>query len=761
MGCTSSKEFERVSKKDGWEAPVTRSQSMPVTTASKYPARDDSFHVVALTSSTYGFLKVEGADADQDTPSLKDKTEVDAVSEMYQKFRDLDIPEVMEPKPWSEMSFDLPQLNLELKAKSPMPAGGLSSEPETINMWELMDGLDDELSPYPRGSVSASPLMLRQSEKANSAFAVRTVEELDAAVASTVVVSTDSSKAPVGAQAGKLTKSTSLVVQGSGKENAKPNSLSSLMAQRSASNSPLGAVKSATVAVSGNPSTKGTAPPLLQIPSTVVKPANSTSTAIVAVGSPVRGPSEVTSSATVCTPKQSSISGPSLTPVRPATAGRNGGSSSKVPSAEIPPLTLESGFEHVPVPLSSAPTLDKKASSRGVSPKIAGRIPPLSLDAVDKRLSLPQSAAGSGLQVYAGVKVSPRLAERLAAFSASSPTVQVDSSPRAITGKPEERSSSGKQVSPRNFVADNPSQRQNSLDGPEVTYVNNYPSSPDDSDDPLFDPELLASFEKAFEQISEDDWYAVRTGGETTSSGSTTDVESPVNRGGRDGALIQDKFSGTEVPAKGNKISQALPEFVQQQVSSRAPGEVKHLKKVSSSKVSPLEIDEKVVEFKVREDPLDKFEKKCPPGGEERVVLYVTSLRGIRKTFEDCNNLRMILQSFSVVVDERDVAMHSEFRQELKDLMGKPVPVPRVFIKGRYVGGHDEVAQLHDDGVLALLVEGLPSEKSRGPCDGCGGVRFVPCMECSGSCKVLTEEDEVVRCPDCNENGLMRCPICY
>jgi glutaredoxin domain-containing cysteine-rich protein 1 len=128
-------------------------------------------------------------------------------------------------------------------------------------------------------------------------------------------------------------------------------------------------------------------------------------------------------------------------------------------------------------------------------------------------------------------------------------------------------------------------------------------------------------------------------------------------------------------------------------------------------------------------DPWARFELKCPPAGEDRVVLYTTSLRGIRKTYEDCNNARFIFKSFNTYIDERDVSIHAEFRQELKELAEKPVPIPQVFIKGRYIGGMDIITQLHEDGTLATLVDGLPPQLSRGECDGCGGVRFVPCSE--------------------------------
>lgn len=159
-------------------------------------------------------------------------------------------------------------------------------------------------------------------------------------------------------------------------------------------------------------------------------------------------------------------------------------------------------------------------------------------------------------------------------------------------------------------------------------------------------------------------------------------------------------------------------------------------------------------------NPLDSFEEKCPPGGEKAVVLYTTTLRGIRKTYEDCNNVRSVLESFGVCIDERDVSMHLDFRNELKELMGKPVAVPRLFIKGRYIGGADEVLQLHEDGKLDGLLAGLSTDRAGKVCDGCGGMRFVPCLECSGSCKLVQDQNVVVRCPHCNENGLIQCPIC-
>ncbi|XP_042510759.1 uncharacterized protein At3g28850 [Macadamia integrifolia] len=160
------------------------------------------------------------------------------------------------------------------------------------------------------------------------------------------------------------------------------------------------------------------------------------------------------------------------------------------------------------------------------------------------------------------------------------------------------------------------------------------------------------------------------------------------------------------------------------------------------------------------ESMLEQFEKKCPPRGENAVVIYTTTLRGIRKTFEDCNRLRSVVESHRIHMIERDISMDSGFREELRLLMGKKeVRVPVMFVKGRLIGGADEVVKMEEEGKLGVLFRGIP--KASVGCEGCGGVRFIMCMDCSGSCKVLdVERKKMVKCGGCNENGLIKCPIC-
>ncbi|XP_019156921.1 PREDICTED: uncharacterized protein At3g28850-like isoform X2 [Ipomoea nil] len=159
---------------------------------------------------------------------------------------------------------------------------------------------------------------------------------------------------------------------------------------------------------------------------------------------------------------------------------------------------------------------------------------------------------------------------------------------------------------------------------------------------------------------------------------------------------------------------------------------------------------------------LEQFDKILPPGGENAVVLYITTLRGIRKTFEDCNTVRSILESHQVRTSERDISMHSGFREELRGLMGTTeVRVPVVFVKGRLIGGADEVVKLEEEGKLGIVLAGI--SRAAAGCGGCGGIRFVLCLECHGSCKVWDEDGNgksSVKCGECNENGLIQCPIC-
>ncbi|KAI9173837.1 hypothetical protein LWI28_007332 [Acer negundo] len=146
----------------------------------------------------------------------------------------------------------------------------------------------------------------------------------------------------------------------------------------------------------------------------------------------------------------------------------------------------------------------------------------------------------------------------------------------------------------------------------------------------------------------------------------------------------------------------------------------------------------------IKRDPLSDFPENCPPGGADSVVVYTTSLRGVRRTYEECTRVRNIFELHGIVFDERDVSLHGEFLSELRELLGEEggaSSLPRVFVKGRYVGGADELSELNESGRLGRILRWARVETGLGwrACEGCGGARFVPCLDCGGSCKVLAD----------------------
>ncbi|KAI3752671.1 hypothetical protein L2E82_24706 [Cichorium intybus] len=121
----------------------------------------------------------------------------------------------------------------------------------------------------------------------------------------------------------------------------------------------------------------------------------------------------------------------------------------------------------------------------------------------------------------------------------------------------------------------------------------------------------------------------------------------------------------------------------------------------------------------------------CPPGGENALVIYTTTLRGIRKTFEECNIVRGIIESHHVRMIEHDVSMDSGFKGELRILLGKKqVKVPIVLVKRRLIGGSDEVTKLEEEGKLRILLAGIPTV-AVAVFKGCGGVNYIIEVEAS------------------------------
>ncbi|KAL0917049.1 hypothetical protein M5K25_012089 [Dendrobium thyrsiflorum] len=140
--------------------------------------------------------------------------------------------------------------------------------------------------------------------------------------------------------------------------------------------------------------------------------------------------------------------------------------------------------------------------------------------------------------------------------------------------------------------------------------------------------------------------------------------------------------------------------------------------------------------------------EKPPPAGKGKLVLYSTSLRGVRKTYEDCWNAKVILESYGVRIDERDVSMHGGFRDELNEILGAGTKLPKIFADGRLLGGAEEVVKMHDNGELREALKDCEMavclKGSNGvDCERCGDYRFLPCEICSGAVKCLSRRKKM------------------
>lgn len=73
--------------------------------------------------------------------------------------------------------------------------------------------------------------------------------------------------------------------------------------------------------------------------------------------------------------------------------------------------------------------------------------------------------------------------------------------------------------------------------------------------------------------------------------------------------------------------------------------------------------------------------RKLVPWSGKRIVFFTTSLRTIRRTYEDCRAVKTILRGLRIAIDERDLAMDASYRTELQDLLcGRKLLLPQVFI---------------------------------------------------------------------------------
>ncbi|KNA11723.1 hypothetical protein SOVF_132470 [Spinacia oleracea] len=282
-----------------------------------------------------------------------------------------------------------------------------------------------------------------------------------------------------------------------------------------------------------------------------------------------------------------------------------------------------------------------------------------------------------------------------------------------------------------------------------------------------FDPEVISAFRKALEELSPTNPFHLKARDQLQVT--------------KDGVLQGTDKSNEEEKKMNEYLTEEklLNGFVEDNGYAHVNGIVDRI--IAEEKDDSAEESSSVPDDAFGETNEEEMSDVTIMPTKERVIFYFTSLRGVRGTYENCCYVRVILKGLGVRVDERDVSMHSGFKEELKELLGDGFKggLPKVFIGERYIGGIEEIRKMHEDGKLEKVVAHCERLEDDGGnlvdvCEACGDIRFVPCEVCSGSCKIYYEfeqdddddeeyqEDEYgfQRCPDCNENGLIRCPIC-
>ncbi|KAM4052764.1 glutaredoxin domain-containing cysteine-rich protein 1 [Anomaloglossus baeobatrachus] len=151
-----------------------------------------------------------------------------------------------------------------------------------------------------------------------------------------------------------------------------------------------------------------------------------------------------------------------------------------------------------------------------------------------------------------------------------------------------------------------------------------------------------------------------------------------------------------------------------------------------------------------------------------RIVIYTTSLRVVRNTFERCEIVRKIFQNHRVKFEEKNIALNSEYGKEVDERcrwVSEMPSLPVVFIDGHYLGGAEKILSMNESGELQDLLMKIERVQHPHACASCGGFGFLPCLVCHGSKmsvfrNCFTDSFKALKCTACNENGLQRCKSC-
>ncbi|VDD93434.1 unnamed protein product [Enterobius vermicularis] len=144
---------------------------------------------------------------------------------------------------------------------------------------------------------------------------------------------------------------------------------------------------------------------------------------------------------------------------------------------------------------------------------------------------------------------------------------------------------------------------------------------------------------------------------------------------------------------------------------------------------------------------------------EGKIVVYMTSCGVVHSTWERCHAAVVLLQNLNIKVELRDLNLDTNLVDELIDRLqlGELLPfqedrnfvydnLPLIYVNGFYFG-------------VKILYSFFSF--GRRNCETCDGIGYTLCPDCRGSKRSKhTFHDLILRCANCDENGIVLCKQC-
>ncbi|XP_071951782.1 glutaredoxin domain-containing cysteine-rich protein 1-like [Antedon mediterranea] len=166
--------------------------------------------------------------------------------------------------------------------------------------------------------------------------------------------------------------------------------------------------------------------------------------------------------------------------------------------------------------------------------------------------------------------------------------------------------------------------------------------------------------------------------------------------------------------------------------------------------------------------PLDTTKKKYYDDEKGSIIVYTTSTTIVRQTFDNCVKVKKLFGNHRVIYEERDLFVNPNHQRELSERMGEEDTsnLPIVFIDGELIGNIQQLEELNESGELSDILLRFEKRQNFDMCQRCGDRKYINCVVCNGSKKSthrngFTDQFRTLRCTQCDDNGLQKCPECY